>query len=350
MEKIVNKSAPILVTGGTGYLASWIIKQLLDEGLNVRTTVRDKSNIEKNKHLMKLADNSKGSLEFFEADLLIEKSFDEAVNDCELIFHTASPFQIYKIKDPQKQLIEPALKGTENVLTSINKTKSVKRVILTSSVAAIFQNTKETINKKLNEDSWNNISSLTDNPYMYSKKIAEETAWEIANSQTQWDLITINPGFILGPSLSERIDSFSIDFMLSMLNGKNKYGVPALSFPVVDVRDVAKSQILGAFKPNASGRHIIITEKALSFLDIANILKDEYGDKYPLPTKNLPNFILYIVAPFMKTKWSYLKNNLGYKAELDNSYSLKDLGIVYRPIKKTIIDHANQIIENGLLK
>ena len=350
MDKKINNTTPILVTGGTGYLASWIIKKLLDEGLNVRTTVRDKSNIEKSNHLIKLAEQSKGSLEFFEADLLIEKSFDQAVADCELVFHTASPFQMYNIKNPQKQLVEPAVNGTKNVLDSINKTNSVKRVVLTSSTAAIYQNTKDTFEQKLNENSWNNVSSLTDNPYMFSKKIAEEIAWKIAKSQDRWDLITINPGFILGPSLSNRVDSFSIDFMLSMLNGKNKYGVPALSFPVVDVRDVAKSQILGAFLPEASGRHIIVTDKPLCFLDIAKVLKKEYGNKYPIPTKNLPNFILYIAAPFMKMKWSYLKNNLGFSANLDNSYSIKDLGMNYRSIEKTIIDHANQIIENGLLK
>ncbi len=350
MSKKIDKTAPILVTGGTGYLASWIIKQLLDEGLNVRATVRNKSNTEKNKHLMKLGDDGKGSLELYEADLLQEGSFDQAMSNCEVVFHTASPFQILGIKDPQKELVDPALKGTTNILSSVNKTQTVKRVILTSSTASISQDAKETVNKKLNEETWNTSSSLKDNPYAFSKKLAEETAWQIANAQNRWDLIVINPGFIIGPSLSSRIDSFSIDFMLSMLNGKNKSGVPALAFPIVDVRDVAKAQILGAFTQNASGRHIVVSGKSPFYLEIAETIKNEYGDKYPVPTKNVPNFILYIVAPFLKMKWSFLKNNLGIRSKLDNSYSKKDLGMSYKPIKETIIDHVQQIINDGLVK
>jgi nucleoside-diphosphate-sugar epimerase len=138
--------------------------------------------------------------------------------------------------------------------------------------------------------------------------------------------------------------------MLSLLNGKMKSGVPALSFPLVDVRDVAKAHILGAFTLNASGRHSVISGKSPFYLEIAEVIKNEYGDKYPTPTKNVPNFILYIVAPFMKMKWSFLKNSLGIRAELDNSYSKKDLGMSYRPIKETIIDQVRQITNDGLIK
>ncbi|MCD4674867.1 MAG: aldehyde reductase [Desulfobacula sp.] len=349
MNKKIDKTAPILVTGGTGYLASWIIKQLLDEGLNVRTTVRNKSNKEKNKHLMKLGNKGKGALEFYEADLLIDGSFDQAMSDCELVFHTASPFQVLGIKDPQKELIDPALKGTKNILGSVNKSQSVKRVVLTSSCVSVYGDAIETAGNPLNENTWNTTSSFKNNPYPFSKKIAEEKAWEIARSQNRWDLITINPGFILGPSLSNRIDSFSLNFMISLINGKNKSGVPALAFPIVDVRDVAKAHILGAFTPNASGRHIVTTGKSLFYLEIAQIIKNEYGEKYPVPVKSVPNFILYIVGPFMKMKWNFLRNNLGIRPELDNSYSKKDLGMDYRTIEETVMDHIQQIVQDGLI-
>ena len=350
MNTEINKTAPILITGGTGYLALWIIKQLLDKGLRVRATVRNKSDNEKNKYLLKLGNEGKGTLELYEADLLSNGSFDNAMNGCELVFHTASPFQIENIKDPQKELIDPALKGTKNVLESVNKINTIKRVVLTSSCASIYQDSKDAKDNKLDEKSWNTKSSLKDNPYMFSKKIAEETAWEMSKAQHRWDLITMNPGFILGPSLSNRIDSFSINFMLSMLNGKNKSGVPELSFPVVDVRDVAHAQILGAFNINSKGRHILFSGESPSFLEIAEILRAEYGTKYPLPGKKVPTFLLYMAAPFLKIKWSFLKNNLGIRPRLDNSYSKKDLGIKYRPIKESIIEHAEQLIETGLIK
>ena len=350
MNKEINITAPILVTGGTGYLALWIIKQLLDEGFSVRATVRNKSNKEKNKYLSRLGEESKGALELFEADLLVNGSFANAMNGCELVFHTASPFQMENIKDPQKELVDPALKGTKNVLDSVNKTSTIKRVVLTSSCASIYQDSKDAKDKKLDEKSWNTKSSLKDNPYMFSKMIAEKTAWEMSKKQNRWDLITMNPGFILGPSLSNRIDSFSINFILSMLNGKNKSGVPELSFPVVDVRDVANAQILGAFNTNSKGRHILFSGELPFFLEIAKILKTEYGAKYPLPSKNVPRFLLYMAAPFLKIKWSFLKNNLGIRPQLDNSYSKKDLGIKYRPIKESIIEHAQQLIKTGLIK
>jgi len=339
MSKKIDKTTPILVTGGTGYLALWIIKQLLDEGLTVRATVRNKSNTEKNKYLFKLVNEGKGSLELYEADLLVDGSFDKAMNGCELVFHTASPFQLDNIKDPQKELIDPALKGTKTVLESVKKNKSVKRVVLTSSCASIYQDAKDTDNKKLDENAWNTKSSLKDNPYMFSKKIAEETAWEISKNQNRWDLIVMNPGFILGPSLSKRIDSFSINFIISMLNGKNKSGVPELSFPVVDVRDAAKAHISGAFNPDAKGRHILFSGKSSFFLEIAEILKNEFGYKYQFPTKNVPKILLYLAAPFLKIKWRFLKNNLGFTPLLDNSYSKKDLNIEYRSINESSSQH-----------
>ena len=102
------------------------------------------------------------------------------------------------------------------------------------------------------------------------------------------------------------------------------------------------------------GNHLcllhVCCNKSLFYLEIAEIIKNEYGDRYPTPTKNVPNFILYSLAPFLKMKWSFLKKNLGIRSELDNSYSKKGLGMTYKSIEETIIDHAKQIINDGLVK
>ena len=139
--KTIDQTKPVLVTGGTGYLASWIVKQLLDEGRDVRTTVRNLAQKDKYAHLTEIAVKSKGKLQLFEADLLKSGSFSEAMKGCELVIHTASPFKISGIKNAQKELVEPALEGTRNVLDSVNKTESVKRVVLTSSVVAVYGDT-----------------------------------------------------------------------------------------------------------------------------------------------------------------------------------------------------------------
>jgi nucleoside-diphosphate-sugar epimerase len=347
----INFSKPILVTGGSGYMASWIIKLLLEKGQSVKATVRDKSNEEKVEHLLKMGIEYPGKLDLFEADLLQNGSFEDAMMDCELVIHNASPFKIWGIKDPQKELINPALDGTRNVFYTANKTQSVKRIVLTSSIAAIFGDAKDirdTPNGIFTENEWNITSSLNHAPYSYSKTLAEREAWKIAEKQNQWDLIVINPGFVFGPSLTDRIDSTSIDFMLSLINGKYKSGVPDLYFGIVDVRDVAKAHIIAGTKPSASGRHILVAD-AISFFEIANILKKEHG-KYPLPKGKIPKLFVYLLGPLQGLSWKYIKLNVGIPTKFDNSYSKKDLEIEYTHIEKTLNDHAEQIIRSGLLK
>ena len=133
----IDRSKTILVTGATGYVAGWLVKKLLEEGLTVHAAVRNPENKQKIGHLDELASNLPGSIKYFKADLLNNGSYAEAMEGCELVFHTASPF-IASVKDPQKELIDPAKLGTRNVLEQANKTKSVKRVVLTSSCAAIY--------------------------------------------------------------------------------------------------------------------------------------------------------------------------------------------------------------------
>jgi nucleoside-diphosphate-sugar epimerase len=348
--KKIDARKPILVTGGSGYMASWIVRLLLEGGRYVKTTVRDRSNKEKVSHLVQMGEEYPGKLELYEADLTKNGSFEEAMAACELVIHNASPFQIFGIKDPQKELIEPALVGTRNVLQTANRTPSVKRSVFTSSMAAMYGDAidiKDSPNEISTEDDWNTTSSPKHQPYYYSKTVAEKEAWRIAGEQTQWDLVVINPGFVLGPSLTNRTDSVSIDFMLSVMNGKYKRGVPDLCYGVVDVRDVAKAHVLAGTNPAASGRHILAAD-TLTFLEIANILKKKYSN-YPLPKGNVPKPFLYLFGPLQGISWKFIKLNVGIPIQFDNSYSKKDLGIEYTPVENTLHDHAAQIIESGFL-
>ena len=130
----INRDKPILVTGATGYVAGWLVKKLLEEGLTVHAAVRNPDNKRKLAHLNEIAANTPGSIRYFKADLLEEGSYAEAMAGCGLFYHTASPFST-DVKDPQKELIEPAVMGTSNVLMSATQTPSVKRVVVTSSCA-----------------------------------------------------------------------------------------------------------------------------------------------------------------------------------------------------------------------
>ncbi|MDP3641645.1 MAG: aldehyde reductase [Bacteroidota bacterium] len=348
--KSVDRTKPVLVTGGTGYLASWIVKQLLDQGFEVRTTVRNLAQKDKFAHLTELAVKSKGILQFFEADLLKKGSFAEAMTGCELVIHTASPFKISGIKNAQKELVEPALDGTRNVLDSMNATESVKRVVLTSSVAAIFgdaidiRNTEKGI---FTEEHWNTTSSSEHQPYPYSKVLAEKLAWQMAEKQSRWDLLVINPGFIMGPSLSKRTDSTSIEIMIQLATGKFKTGVPSGNMSFVDVRDVAKAHILAGFTPNASGRHIC-TSADKSFLDLANVIRADYPE-FPLPKKFVPKWLFGLIAPMVGFTRKYVKLNVGFDLVMDNSYIKKDLGMEFIPFKQTIADHFKQLLADGII-
>ncbi|MDP5172176.1 MAG: NAD-dependent epimerase/dehydratase family protein, partial [Bacteroidia bacterium] len=152
----IDPSKPVLVTGANGYVASWLVKRLLDEGMTVHAAVRNPNDDKKLKHLKEVAAKASGKLIFFKSDLLKPGSYSEAMQGCELVYHTASPFTS-DVKDPQKELIEPAVLGTENVLNSANKVASVKRVVVTSSCAAIYTDAIDTVNApggRLTESVW----------------------------------------------------------------------------------------------------------------------------------------------------------------------------------------------------
>lgn len=341
-----------MVTGGSGYIASWIVKTLLEKGFAVRTTVRNKTDISKYKHLLKMAEGNSGTLEIYEADLLSMGSFTKAMKGCELIFHTASPFKVTGIKNPQTDLVDPALVGTRNVLLSANATPTVKRIVLTASVATIYGDNIEIEQTKdgvFTEDDWNKTSTLKHQPYSYSKTVAEKEAWKIAGEQEQWDLVTIHPGLVFGPSLTKRNDSTSIDFMISFLNGKYKMGVPDLCFGVVDVRDVALIQVAAGLTPAAKGRYIAVS-CSMRMLEIANILRKKYPDYNKIPKSTIPKSLAYIFGPTQGISWKYVRNNVGFAIQFDNSRSKAELGISYHPIQQTFEDHAEQILRDELIK
>ncbi len=284
----------ILVTGGTGYIGSWVTKDLLQKGYTVRLAVRDKNKKEKYKHLIKIEGETDGTLEFWEANLLTEGAYDRAAEGCASVMHLASPFTL-RFDDPQKELIDPALNGTRNVLSAATKSGTVKKVVLTSSVAAVYGDNidmKELGIKKFTEEQFNYSSSASHQPYSYSKVLAEKEAWKIQNEQSQWKLVVINPSFVLGPSLTDASNSESLNFMKDMLTGKYYMGAPDLTFGFVDVRDVAKAHLLALESDDAEGRHIL-AERTENVYGFSKLIKEQYGNKFKLPLMKSPKFMLY---------------------------------------------------------
>lgn len=227
----------------------------------------------------------------------------------------------------------------------------MKRVVLTSSVVAIYGDNVEIESVPggvFTEKEWNVTSNAEHQPYPYSKTVAEKEAWAIAKKQDQWDLLTINPGWILGPSVSKRKDSMSVNMMIQFGDGTYKAGVPELWNGIVDVRDVASAHIKAGFTPEASGRYIIVSGE-VKLLYLGDILRKHFGDAYPFPRKQAPKFIFWLIAPKYGFTRKYASRNVGYKIKFDQSRSKADLGISYIPIEQTVKEHFQQILDDGLL-
>jgi len=345
----INKSKPVMVTGANGYVASWLVKKLLEEGLTVHAAVRSPENDDKVGHLKNLAANSTGTLNLFKADLLKRGSYEKAMEGCEVVFHAASPFVI-AVKDPQKELVDPAKLGTRNVLESVNRTPSVKRVVLTSSCAAIYNDAtdcQKAPNGELTEEIWNTGSSLDYNAYSYSKTLAEKEAWSIAKNQDRWDLITINPSFVLGPPLSMKNKaSESFNFLKQLGDGTFKSGIPAIGLGMVDVRDVAQAHYSAAFNPSAKGRYIASAHNG-SFYNYAQELQAKYGANYPIPKKALPKPLVWLVGPILDKTVTrkFVSNNVNVSWKANNSKIQKELGVKFRSAKETMEDGFGALVD-----
>ena len=343
-----------MVTGANGYVASWLVQRLLEEGLTVHAAVRNPDNEKKIAHLKEAAKNSEGDIKFFAADLLKEGSYLKAMAGCELVYHTASPFTT-DVKNPQKELIEPAVNGTANVLNTANEIESVKRVVVTSSCAAIYTDAIDTVNApdgKLTEEVWNETASLDYQPYSYSKTLAERKAWEINEKQDRWDLVAINMPLVLGPALNPKnTTSESVNILKMLGGGEMKMGAPKIGIGLVDIRDVAEAHYRAGFTSEAKGRYITSAHET-DFLEMGTVLLPKYGDKFPLPKKALPKWLLMIVGPLTNKMftWKYIRNNVNVPWRADNSKIKRDLGMTFRPMKETMEDSFQVLVDEGIIK
>lgn len=318
-----------VVTGASGYIGGELVKQLLERGYNVRGTVRDPSNKEKVAHLTALADALPGTLTLYAADLMQSGSFDDAIRGADVVFHTASPFQ-QNVEDPQRDLVDPAVKGTTNVMETVVKQKdSVKRVVLTSSVAAV-RSTK-TPAPPLKGDlyscgDWNETSTLESEPYPLSKVLAEKAAWEIAKREGV-KLLTIHPVFVVGPVLSTRTDATSIKLLTDVLEGRaTTFSTGNLWY--VSVQDVALAHIRAAELQSARGRYFLsASEASLPGGQIVDILQEAF----PQIT-------------------SLAKGTPGDRIRKLDISKLQELNIKPRPEAEALVDMARTLMALGVAK
>jgi nucleoside-diphosphate-sugar epimerase len=275
--------------------------------------------------------NQTGKLKLFEADLLDEGSFKKCFEGVSGVFHVASPFFL-SVKDPQKDLVDPAVNGTKNVINEAFKSSTVERIVITSSMAAVCGDRQP--GHVYTEKDFNDTTSIEKSPYTYSKVTAEIAAWDLVKALTKdlkdrkFDLVVVNPAFVMGPALSDRDDSTSVNFVKGYLSGESKEANRGMKFGAIDVRDVVSIHIAVMTNEKASGRYITCHDKSFLASDFVAILAKNFP-KYPITTTVVgeePPQGLY-----------------------DNAKLIELIGDLI-PFEKTMVDMANSMIDLGIVK
>ncbi|MEU5312947.1 NAD-dependent epimerase/dehydratase family protein [Streptomyces sp. NPDC021562] len=333
----------VAVTGGSGFVGSHLVRRLLERGYRVHATVRSTSDAAKVRPLWDLQEAFPGRLALFRADLLRDGSFDEAFRGCTTVFHVASPFLMpERIRDGRRDVVDPALLGTSNVLGSVGRTPEVTTLVFTSTVGAIFgdyADVREMPGQVLTEQYFNTTSTVADNPYHYAKTVAERAAWDAEAAQGRWRMVSVNPGLVLGPSLAPASESGSLFLLDELFKGYFWYGAPDFSFTTADVRDVADAHIAAAENPAAKGRYIVAHETMTSFLEMSRIIRTRHRRDLRLPRTALPHWPVRVLGPLFGLTQDYIRKHLGIRFRVDNSRSVHELGLVYRPVEETLLDH-----------
>jgi dihydroflavonol-4-reductase len=334
-----DQEKPVLVTGGSGFLGSWCVIELLRRGHRVRTTVRDLAREAEVRAAIGSEVDAGDRLTIHAADLLADEGWEEAVEGCEHVLHVASPFPPAQPKDPD-ELIVPARDGTLRVLRA-SLAAGVERVVITSSVAAVAGSSRPS-SEKLTEEDWTDLGSDALSPYVRSKTTAERAAWDLVRERGEVDRVAVvNPGAILGPVLSED-RSYSLEAIERLLGGMP--GIPRIGFSFVDARDVADLQIRAMSAPEAGGERFIAVERFMWMAEVAAVLREELGPEAPkVPSRSIPDFAVRAMGLFDPGVRGIV-GQLGRKREYSSDKARRLLGWSPRPSRETVVDTARSML------
>lgn len=338
MERSAEKAATVLVSGGSGFLGSWCVVELLRRGHTVRTTVRGPARETEVRAAVASQVDAGERLSVHTAELNGDDGWAEAVAGCDYVLHVASPFPAAQPKDPD-ELIVPARDGTLRVLGAALDA-GAQRVVVTSSVAAITGG-RNGHPGPLTEEDWSDPGNPKLTPYAKSKTIAEQAAWDLVRDRGEVGrLAVVNPGAILGPVIGNA-SSFSLQMVERLLNGMP--GAPRIGYSIVDVRDVADLQIRAMTAPEAGGERFIAAESFLWMPEVAAILRERLGEAAAkVPSRTAPNFLvraMALVDPGART----VVGQLGKRTELSHEKAERALGWSPRPAAETVVECARSL-------
>ena len=338
--------ARVLVTGASGFVAQHVILLLLEKGYEVRGTLRSLGRADEVRSVLAKHNPNAKDIAFVVADLGADAGWAEAVKDCTFVQHVASPFPAVHPKD-ENELIRPAREGALRVLRAA-KAAGVKRVVMTSSMAAIAYGHGDKRPEISDETMWSNPDGPDNTPYTKSKTLAERAAWDYVNGEGKGlELAVINPTGILGPALSKDV-SVSLEIPIRLMNGKTP-GVPRLGFSLVDVRDVAACQVAAMEIPAAAGERFLATEDFMWFDEAAAILRKEFPayDK-KIPSRKVPDWLLKTMAIFQPI-YRQTVTELGRTRRASNAKAQRVLGVKFRTAKESLVSSAKSLVELGVV-
>jgi len=339
----MTKQETVLVTGGSGYIGSWCVIALLQQGFVVRTTVRSLAREPEVRAAIGREVDPQDRLSFHAADLTADAGWDAAAQGCDYLLHVASPVAIAEPTNAD-DLIVPAREGTRRAVSAGLKA-GVKRIVLTSSVAAASPRVG-TGESASDESVWTDLDDPKVSAYSRSKTLAERTAWDLVGAGTgSTTLATINPSVVLGPVLG-RDFSDSVQVVQRLLSGKVP-GLPRIGFSFVDVRDVADLHLRAMTAPEAAGQRFIASGDFAWMADVAALLRARLGaDAAKVPTRRVPNLVLRVAALFDKQLASVVRR-LGEKRTFVSTKARNVLGWQTRPLEETVVDCARSLIAAG---
>ena len=344
----MERSEIVLVTGGSGFVGSYCILQLLKKGYQVKTTLR--SVAKQNDVIQSLKTGgitSFDNLTFIEASLTEDKNWDEAMKGCTYVLSVASPVFMTMPKD-EEEAIRPALAGIIRILKAARNAR-VKRVVMTSNFGAVGFSNKNP-DSETTEENWTNPHEKGLSIYEKSKLLAERAAWDFIREEgDSLEFTTINPVAILGPALGPHV-SGSFGLLNHLLDGSMK-AVPGIPLNIVDVRDVADLHIRAMTNPKANGERFIATANGqISMPEIAWLLKDKLpAVAKQVPTRIAPNWVLHVAALFNE-KAKHAAPLLSINRHISNAKAKKVLG--WTPIatnEEVIFASVDSMLQYGII-
>lgn len=344
MEWRMTAKGIVVVSGGSGYIAGFCIRQLLDEGWTVRTTVRSVNREAEVRATLGGAATDPARLSFFAADLMSDAGWVDAVEGADYLLHVASPIPTSNPKSDD-ELVRPAREGTLRVLKAA-RDAGVKRVVVTSSTAAVCYG-QGSRSRPYTEAEWSDATNLSDtSAYERSKTIAERAAWDFMTSEGgSLEMATVNPGAVLGPVLGKDY-SASIEIVKKLLDGSVP-GCPRMGWPLVDVRDIADLHVRAMTHPAAAGQRFLGAGDFLWMKDVSAALKAQRPAlARKVPSRTLPNWLVRVAALFDPTLKARLFE-LGKERHVDASKAKTLLGWNQRPVAQSIADCADSLVKIG---